>query len=766
MSRHHMPALRYCIYCLVLIGLPFPDAFAADPFPGTKPLEWKGDLASRMIDQLDAFLRRKTARIAQQRRSVWPTPDTLEEYQKQVRGHRDRLRHILGLRDDRHTPPRMEYVTTPDRSALAATADGYSVYYVRWPTVRDVYARGLLLEPSRAAIANIVALPDATQTPEMLVGLEEGVPPASQFARRLAEAGFRVLVPRPISRQVEARNGRAKMTDREYVYRISFELGRHPIGYELQAVFAAIDWFDRKPQQNLPVGVLGWGEGGLLALHAGALDERVDVTGVSGYLGDRRVMWQEPIDRNIFSYLARFGDGETASLIAPRKLIVESAPAPRFTFAPGQGGAPGTIVSPSSDEVSAELERARRLARPATGESWFQSFDPAGDPQVPFWSSPALEAFAHALGLEAPLKSTHIRPRRSPRPIPLEQFRREQLHELERDSEWLWRESAKVRRAFWSKAKYDSLDAYRNSTEFYRDYLRRKITGALPDRRMEPNPRTRLLYDRPRWRGYEVVLDVFPDVFAYGILLWPKDLRPGERRPVVVCQHGLEGRPQETIEGDHRAYHDFAAKLADEGFIVFAPQNCYIFGDRFRTLQRKANPLGHTLFALILAHHEQITDWLALLPNVDPDRIAFYGLSYGGKTAVRIPPLIKRYCLSICSADFNEWIWKIVSTRDRYSYVWTGEYEIFEFDLGSTFNHAELAALIAPRPFMVERGHFDGVSSDEMVAYEFAKVRHLYAARLEIPDRCRIEWFVGPHTIHGVGTFAFLRQHLRWPKRE
>jgi len=68
MFCHHMPLLRCCFYCLVLIGLPFPDAWAADPFPGTKPLEWKGDLASRMIDQLDAFLRRKTARVAQQRR--------------------------------------------------------------------------------------------------------------------------------------------------------------------------------------------------------------------------------------------------------------------------------------------------------------------------------------------------------------------------------------------------------------------------------------------------------------------------------------------------------------------------------------------------------------------------------------------------------------------------------------------------------------------------------------------------------------------------
>ena len=75
-----------------------------------------------------------------------------------------------------------------------------------------------------------------------------------------------------------------------------------------------------------------------------------------------------------------------------------------------------------------------------------------------------------------------------------------------------------------------------------------------------------------------------------------------------------------------------------------------------------------------------------------------------------------------------------------------------------------MATLIAPRPFMVERGHFDGVGSDEVVAYEFAKVRFLYEARLKLTDRCRIEWFVGPHMINGQGTFDFLHQHLAWPK--
>jgi hypothetical protein len=85
---------------------------------------------------------------------------------------------------------------------------------------------------------------------------------------------------------------------------------------------------------------------------------------------------------------------------------------------------------------------------------------------------------------------------------------------------------------------------------------------------------------------------------------------------------------------------------------------------------------------------------------------------------------------------------------------------MYEFDLANTFNYAEMARLIAPRPFMVERGHDDGVGLDEWVAHEYARVRYLFA-RLKIADRTEIEFFSGGHEIHGRGTFEFLRQHLK-----
>jgi hypothetical protein len=441
---------------------------------------------------------------------------------------------------------------------------------------------------------------------------------------------------------------------------------------------------------------------------------------------------------------------------------VEVARGPQMTVG-GEGGAPGELWTPEVDAIRKEFRRAQSLAGDfAAGMQIVTRVDGSGN----YGGDEALTALLTSLSPQAKLSPPPEKPPTELLENAAPDFSARmarQMHQIEQDTQVLLEKSASVRADYMKNLNFKTPEDYAKTSAEYRKIFYEQVIGKFDSPLLEPKPRTRLAYETDKWRGYEVVLDVFEDVFAYGVLLIPNDLKEGEKRPVVVCQHGLEGRPQDVISGNKDAYHDFAAKLAERGFITFAPQNPYIFTDRFRSLQRKANPLGKTLFSIIVPQHQQIINWLKTQPNVDPNRIAFYGLSYGGKTAMRVPAIVTDYCLSICSADFNEWVWKNASTTSNYSYVWSGEYEIFEFDLGSTFNYAEMAALIAPRPFMVERGHFDGVAPDEKVAHEFAKVRFLYEAKLGLKDMAQIEWFVGPHTINGRGTFEFLHKHLNWP---
>jgi len=726
--------------------------------PDTMPLETEGDLAAQMVAGIERYLLKAIEDSAQRRARKWKERErSPQRYEKKLAARRVRLRRMIGADEER---PAADFRV--EREVLAV-GPGYRVFAARWAVLDGVEGEGLLVEPNGKVRANVIALPDCDWTPEMLLGLEEGVTPVSQFARRLAASGCRVLVPALVDRgDTYSGAPRFRMTNqphREFIYRAAFELGGHIIGGEVQTVLAAADWL--AGDAGLPVGVIGYGEGGLLALYAGACQAVLAAVGVSGYFGPRQGLWREPIYRNVFGVLEEFGDAELAAMVAPRPLVIEASRCPDIEGPPSptdgrRGAAPGVLVSPGLEEVERELARARQLTEKLQP---VPSLTLVGKGNGPPGSEAWLKAFLIGLGVKGNLTPLGRKPRWLVTP-PAAELRRARVVKQWVDYTQRLLSEAEFRRVdFWQAADATDDAAWARSTQRYRQYFSQQVIGQLPTPRMRLNPRSRPFCEGAGYRGFEVVLDVYPEVFAYGILLVPDNLKAGEQRPVVVCQHGLEGRPQDVVQGNQPAYHDFAARLAMRGYVVFAPQNPYIGEDAFRVLQRQANPLGKSLFSFIVRQHERILDWLATLPYVDEQRMAFYGLSYGGKTAMRVPALVERYCLSICSADYDEWIWKNASTRHGYSYLLTGEYEMFEFDLGNTFNYAEMSWLICPRPFMVERGHDDGVAPDEWVAYEFARTKRRYV-KLGIGDRAEIEFFDGPHTINGEGTFRFLDKHL------
>jgi dienelactone hydrolase len=772
----------------ILLGLAFLlgpiSPLVAEGLPDTKPLTAEGDLAAQMVAGIDKYLMRALAEAPGKRKDLWnPDYSSAEAYAKSIQPQHDRLRKILGVVDPRVPYKDLEYVSSTSQPALVSDGTGYKIYAVRWPVLEGVDAEGLLLEPAAKPRAAVIALPDADWTPEMLVGLAAGVPKESQFARRLAENGCRVLVPTLIDRQ-DTWSGNPKlgrMTNqphREFIYRMAFEMGRHIIGYEIQKTLAGVDYF-AQAEGHPPIGVIGHGEGGCVAFYAGALDERIQVTLVSGYFGPREQAWQEPIYRNVWGLAREFGDADVAAMfhvprlrakdgtVRQRYLLIEDQARPQRDGPPAaqdgrRGAAPGRLAAPDHDATLRELDRIKEIFdRRKHAGPLFSSDRAAKLPSTAWMQEQFLQQLTRSVDVHLQEDGPVPKERRADFSPAARQKR--QFDQLVAFTQKLMRDSENRRQEyFWAPVAKTPAGKWDAAMKPYRDHLWEEVIGKLPPPTEPANPQSRAIYDAPKWNGYEVVLDLYADVFAYGILLVPKDLKPGEKRPVVVCQHGLEGRPQDVCNPKEktRYYNSFGAQLADRGYIVYAPQNPYIGQDKFRVLQRKANLLGLSLFSFIVRQHERTLDWLAGLPFVDGERLAFYGLSYGGKTAMRVPALLPRYCLSICSGDFNEWTWKNVSVDFRGSYMFTGEYEMPEFNMGQTLVYAEMAALIAPRPFMVERGHDDPVGIDEWVAYEYAKVRRLYA-KLGLPERTTIEFFSGGHEIHGKGTFEFLDRHLK-----
>jgi len=721
--------------------------------PGTDPLTETGNLSLLLLEANDRFLDREIERAARERGRFWQRDDASPAaYAASVRPNRLRLARMLGI--DREISPVPEAGSGRlQPPPMLPGDDAYDVVGFRWKAFGSVHLDGILLQPGEPK-ADVVFLPDAAST-ELL--------PAAAVA--LARSGCRVAIVRLIDRGLNEH----QLSQREWIQRPAFVLGRTITGYEVLKILAAIDHLlaDQGATKR-PLGIVGHGEGGRLALFAAALDERIDAALVSGAFGPREALWKEPADRQVFGLVREFGDAELASLVAPRPLVIEHGTEPRYGYRAGDDleldsanrgkipGKPGLLPVPTEAEVAAELERLKSLTTLARVELV------SGTTAL---SDAALSRFLGQFGLPAVPRTEPAGLVFPPHP--------DRAHELVLHNRLALIEAAGDRKRFFAGLKTDSLETFEQTIEPYRERFRTEVIGDFERPLLPPGARTRAYQVGARTRSYEVVLDVMESggetVIAYGILTLPQDLdiASGERRPVVVCQHGLEGTPQDVVgEAKHDAYQAFATRLAERGFITFAPQNGYKYFDLFRLQQFKSQSIGKTLFSITVPQHRQITEWLAAQPWVDADRIAFYGLSYGGKTAMRVPPLVERYCLSVCSADFNEWVWKNAATDPeslRYSYANKGEYEIFEWNLGGTFNYTEMAALICPRPFFVERGHFDGVAPDEQVAFEFATVRHLYAAKLGLADRCGIGWFVGPHAIRGEASYEFLHRHLAWP---
>jgi dipeptidyl aminopeptidase/acylaminoacyl peptidase len=116
----------------------------------------------------------------------------------------------------------------------------------------------------------------------------------------------------------------------------------------------------------------------------------------------------------------------------------------------------------------------------------------------------------------------------------------------------------------------------------------------------------------------------------YNQLFLPKDIRPGERRPAIIFVHG--GPPRQMLLGYHYMdfYHiAFAANqwLASQGYVVLSVN--YRLGIGYGRSFRQApntGARGNAEYRDVIAAGR----YLQSRPDVDPNRVGIWGLSYGG----------------------------------------------------------------------------------------------------------------------------------------
>jgi len=253
----------------------------------------------------------------------------------------------------------------------------------------------------------------------------------------------------------------------------------------------------------------------------------------------------------------------------------------------------------------------------------------------------------------------------------------------------------------------------------------------------------------------------------------------GSRKsPTVLAFHGHgygvkdivglweDGQERYTPDGYH---HDFAVELVRRGFVVAAPE-IMCFGEHVPDQsavnaslgQGPANPchfvatwammLGGTVLGLRVFEAKRLGDYLGGLEFVDIDRLGAMGISGGGMHTFFSTALDERIKACVISGYFCSWFASILAMNHCICNFVPAALKLADLP--------DLAALLAPRPVLIEAGTRDGIFPIQAVRDAVGRLKEIY--RLwQADDQVELDEFEGRHQISGRRAYDFLVEKLQ-----
>jgi dienelactone hydrolase len=295
---------------------------------------------------------------------------------------------------------------------------------------------------------------------------------------------------------------------------------------------------------------------------------------------------------------------------------------------------------------------------------------------------------------------------------------------------------------------FTSIEAYERSMEAYRAYARGLMNLPPPLAIEDPPIRIEQIGEDQHARIYRVWIEVMEGVESYGLYMVPRDLQ--DQAPLLIAVHGGGGCPEAICDLDTRVnYNSFGPEAVKRGYLVWAPYTVMRVaygGDpeeevSRESLTRKARWADLTMNGLDVYKIQAGTRALVdARPEIDPDRIGMTGLSYGGFFTLHtmaVTPWIK---VGVVSGMFRD----------------TGE-NLHPAARG--FGQIQAAALICPRPLMLQNGENDSVVSVEAARVGAPKVEAFYQ-NLGLGERFEFTVHPGAHEFHIDSLLGFFDEHL------
>lgn len=254
-------------------------------------------------------------------------------------------------------------------------------------------------------------------------------------------------------------------------------------------------------------------------------------------------------------------------------------------------------------------------------------------------------------------------------------------------------------------------------------------------------------------------------------------LRPLEtsgKRAVVITPHGHNKRGKADYAGVYdsleqqreveTAERDIALQAVREGYLVIAPDMRGFAGLRRRSeiesdannscraLQMHALLFGRTLIGERVWDVMRLIDWAVSREEVDARSIVVTGNSGGGTVTLFSAAVDTRIRVAVPGSYFCTFKSSIASIRHcECNYI------------PGLLRHAEMydvAALIAPRPFMAVHGVADTIYPIEATRFAYRKLRTVYKL-FAAEEACMLSEGEEGHRYYKRDVWPFVARHLR-----
>ncbi|MFH1969750.1 MAG: acetylxylan esterase [Verrucomicrobiota bacterium] len=215
---------------------------------------------------------------------------------------------------------------------------------------------------------------------------------------------------------------------------------------------------------------------------------------------------------------------------------------------------------------------------------------------------------------------------------------------------------------------------------------------------------------------------------------------PGRRYPAIIFIYGIG--MEMDLRKEAKEFNEVAETVTRTGFALFVAEQ-YGRGERRNKRRKGLEKLLAILdvrrrIVLTVQETRRLVDVLTERPDIDPERVYFWGASLGamiGCSAMAYDPRVKAAVFAVAAGDFQRMVADSPYLRKRYFFSWMKAVAPLAAEILRPFDPILHIGRIAPRPLL-----FINTTQDEILPRSSVEALHNAAGQPK-----EIRWYDSTH---------------------